>query len=253
MKLLSCEKLTLEFGGLTALLNVTFDVYQNEIFSIIGPNGAGKTSLINCVTGVYKPNKGTISFEGKNIDKIPRYARVSKGIVRTFQNIELFRNMTVLENLMLGRHIYIDYPVTDAGIFWGKAQSKEIVNRKKVEEIIDFLRIQNIRHMKIHSLSYGQRKLVELGRALASNPKLLLLDEPMAGMNFEEKRDIGRFILDINKENGITVVLIEHDLSVVFDISSRILVLDFGKIVTCGSGDVILSNSKVTEAFGLKV
>ncbi|MCL4425560.1 MAG: ABC transporter ATP-binding protein [Firmicutes bacterium] len=243
------EKLILHFGGLTALSGVNLEARPGEILAVIGPNGAGKTSLLNCISGLYHPNSGTITFGQKDITKMPAPTRARLGIARTFQNIELFRHMTVLENLMLGRHIHLKTGVLAGGLYWRWAQSEEVQHRRVVEEIIDFLEIERIRKKTVGTLAYGLQKRVELGRALALEPKLLLLDEPMAGMNTEEKEDMARFILDINEERGVTVILIEHDMGVVMDISDRVAVLDFGRKIAEGKPEEVKENPEVIKAY----
>ena len=246
---LSVVDLSLGFGGIQALSGVGFDVYPGEIFSIIGPNGAGKTCILNCLSGFYLPQKGKMFFEGVNLSRLKPHQRTALGMARTFQNIELFKNMTVVDNILLGRHQFLRSGVLTGGIFWGKAFQEEIRNRLKVEEIIDFLEIESIRKKIIHELPYGLQKRVELGRALAIEPRLLLLDEPTAGMNLEETEDIVRFILDVNEEFGTTIILIEHDLRVIMDISKRIACLDFGCKIAEGSPEMIQSDAKVIEAY----
>ncbi len=250
------EAIVLRFGGVLAVNNVSLEARQGEILAIIGPNGAGKTSLLNCISGLYKPQQGSIRFfaapddvTGRDIiqTRPDRIARL--GIARSFQNIELFRHMTVLDNIMSGRHTHMRSNLLDCGLFWGRAQREEITHRAVVEEIIDFLEIQAVRHKPVGSLPYGLQKRVELGRALALNPQLLLLDEPMAGMNVEEKEDMARFILDANEEKGITIVLIEHDMGVVMDISDRVVVLNFGAKIAEGAPDEVSANPDVIAAY----
>ncbi|MDQ0339927.1 branched-chain amino acid transport system ATP-binding protein [Caldalkalibacillus uzonensis] len=249
MGLLDVNQISLHFGGVKALSDVSFSIEESEIFSLIGPNGAGKTSILNCISGVYKPSAGSVCFEGKEITKLKPYQRTALGIARSFQNIELFKHMTVLDNLMLGRHVLMKTGILSGGLYWGKAQREEVEHRKAVEEVIDFLEIEHIRNQPVGMLSYGLQKRVELGRALASEPKLLLLDEPMAGMNNEEKEDMARFILDINEERGVTIVLIEHDMGVVMELSHRIAVLDFGKRIGYGKPEEIQNDPRVIEAY----
>lgn len=246
---LDLDRVSLHFGGVTALSEVSIQVKKGEIFAIIGPNGAGKTSLLNCISGLYRPSSGRIVFEGKDITHMSTHQRPLLGIARSFQNIELFSHMTVLENLMLGRHIKMKSGIVSGGLYWGKAQREEVMHREVVEDIIDFLEIENIRRKKVGTLAYGLQKRVELGRALALEPSLLLLDEPMAGMNSEEKEDMARFILDIAEEKGTTIILIEHDMGVVMDISDRVAVLDFGRKIAEGSPEEIQCNPKVIEAY----
>ena len=254
IKRLTVENVELHFGGVTALAGVSLDVYEGEILAIIGPNGAGKTSLLNCISGLYHPQHGEITFydkeghEHKLTRKRPH--QIAKlGIARSFQNIELFRHMTVLDNLMLGRHVHMKGNVLTSGLYWGRQEAEEIEHRKRVEDIIDFLEIEHIRRAMVGALPYGLQKRVEVGRALALDPEILLLDEPMAGMNVEEKEDMARFILDINEEWGVTVVLIEHDMGVVMDISDRVVALDFGRVIAAGTPDAIRTNPLVIQAY----
>jgi branched-chain amino acid transport system ATP-binding protein len=249
MAILECKNISLQFGGVSALSDVSYQIQEGEIFSLIGPNGAGKTSMLNCISGLYKPTSGSIHLDGKDITNTKAYKRASLGIARAFQNIELFSHMTVLENLMLGRHVLMNTGVLSGGLFWGKAQKEEIEHRKAVEDVIDFLEIEHVRNKPVGMLSYGLQKRVEVGRALALDPKILLLDEPMAGMNSEEKEDMARFILDLHAERGATVVLIEHDMGVVMDLSNHIAVLDFGKLIGYGTPEEIQQNKKVIEAY----
>ncbi|UFJ41592.1 ABC transporter ATP-binding protein [Brevibacillus humidisoli] len=246
---LEIDKVSLRFGGVSVLSEVCFQVQKGEIFALIGPNGAGKTSMLNCISGLYTPTSGSIRFQGEELKGLPPYRRAAKGIARAFQNIELFRHMTVLDNLMLGRHVRMKSGLLAGGFYWGKAEKEEIEHREAVEEIIDFLEIESIRHKPVGTLSYGLQKRVEVGRALALSPDLLLLDEPMAGMNSEEKEDMARFILDIHEERGITIVLIEHDMGVVMELSHHIAVLDFGRCIGYGTPDEIQTNPQVIEAY----
>jgi branched-chain amino acid transport system ATP-binding protein len=239
----------LRFNGVTALSDVGFAIYPSTIHAIIGPNGAGKTSLLNCISGLYKPQHGHMLFEGHDLVRLAPHQIARRGIARSFQNIELFRHMTVLDNLMLGRHAHMKSGVLGSGFYWGLAQKEEIVHREHVERVIDLLEIQHIRKQTVGALSYGLQKRVELGRALAMDPKLLLLDEPMAGMNTEEKEDMARFILDISEERRMTIVLIEHDMGVVMDISDRVSVLDFGKVIANGTPDEVRVNQAVIDAY----
>lgn len=246
------RNLSISFGGLDALNDISFEVHKGEIFSIIGPNGAGKTTLFNCINGIYKPDGGHIIFKGQKIQgKRPDYvARL--GIGRTFQNIELFTHMSTMENLMLGRHRYIKAGLLRGAIMWAKrsfAGREEVAHRRKVEEIIDFLDLQSVRNKFVGSLPYGTQKQVELGRALAMEPELLLLDEPCSGMNSEEKQDMIFWIKDIQDALGITILLIEHDMKMVMDISNRILVINFGKIVTEGSPEEVQKHPEVLRAY----
>ncbi len=251
---LSVEHLTLNFGGVTALLNVSLELYQSEILAIIGPNGAGKTSLLNCISGLYHPQEGHIYYhtgDGKqhDITTLRPYHIAKLGIARSFQNIELFRHMSVLNNLMAGVHIHMRSDLLSSLLYWGKAQREQIEFRRFVEDIIDLLEIESIREKQVGELAYGLQKRVELGRALAMKPAILLLDEPMAGMNTEEKEDMARFILDVNEEHGVTIVLIEHDMGVVMDISDRIVVLNFGQKIGEGTPDEVRQNPQVIRAY----
>ncbi|MFH0823714.1 MAG: ABC transporter ATP-binding protein [Pseudomonadota bacterium] len=248
--LLRAEGLFLRFGGLNVLSDVSTGVRKGEIFAIIGPNGAGKTCLLNCINRFYTPSGGSIFFDGADITRLKPYQIPELGIARTFQNVELFRGMTVLDNIKLGRHVHIDTGILSAGLYFGNARKTELALRKEIEErIIDLLEIQHIRKKKVGSLPYGLQKRVELARALAMKPKLLLLDEPVTGMNLEETEDIARFILDIHDEWGVTIILIEHDMGVVMDISDRVCVLDFGVKIAEGLPSEIRSNEMVIKAY----
>jgi branched-chain amino acid transport system ATP-binding protein len=216
---------------------------------VIGPNGAGKTSLINCISGVYRPGSGKIRFEGQDVTGLAPAARTRLGLARTFQNIALFKGMTVLENMMVGRHFHQRTGLMTGGFYYGPGQREEIAERKVVEEIIDFLEIEHVRKKVVHTLPYGLQKRVELARALALEPKLLLLDEPMAGMNAEEKEDMARFIVDVNEEKGTSILMIEHDMGVVMDLSHRIYVLSFGKMIAQGSPEEVRTNREVQVAY----
>lgn len=240
---------SLSFGGVHALRQVSFDIFPHTIQAIIGPNGAGKTSLLNCISGLYRPQQGRIMLQGRDLVGLAPHRIARLGVARSFQNIELFRHMTVLDNLMLGRHIHMRSGLLQSGLFWGFAQKEEIAHRQFVEHVIDLLEIQNIRKQIVGSLSYGLQKRVELGRALAMDPQLLLLDEPMAGMNSEEKEDMARFVLDISEEQQTTIVLIEHDMGVVMDISDNVAVLDFGRLIAYGPPDAVRSDPAVIEAY----
>ena len=246
---LHVDQISLSFGGIKALNDVNFEINEAEIFAVIGPNGAGKTSLINSINGFYTPQIGRILFEGRDISHMPPYKRAALGISRTFQNIALYTNATVLDNLMAARHIHMKTNMLTGALFWGPAQREEIAHRRRVEEIIDFLEMEHIRKSIVGTLSYGLRKRVELGRALALEPTLLLLDEPMAGMNIEEKEDMARFILDIHELQGTTIMLIEHDIGLVMDISHRIAVIDFGVKIGEGTPDEISQNEAVIDAY----
>ena len=249
---LKVDNIQLNFGGVTALLDVSLEVRQSEILAIIGPNGAGKTSLLNCISGLYHPQKGRIVYMNGTEHEITRmrpYQIARLGIARSFQNIELFRHMTVLDNLLAGAHVHMHSSLFSSLIYWGPAQREHIKFRRFVEDVIDLLEIEAIRNNTVGSLSYGLQKRVEMGRALAMRPSLLLLDEPMAGMNSEEKEDMARFILDINEEHGVTIVLIEHDMGVVMDISDRICVLNFGQKIGEGTPDEVRNDKQVVEAY----
>ncbi|OGB25125.1 MAG: ABC transporter ATP-binding protein [Burkholderiales bacterium RIFCSPLOWO2_02_FULL_57_36] len=247
--ILSLENISLAFGGIKALTDISFDVREHEIRAIIGPNGAGKSSMLNVLNGVYHPQQGEILFRGKHRKGMNTYDAAKNGIARTFQNIALFKGMTVLDNIMTGRNLKIKSNFLLQALYWGPAQKEEIAHRVKVEEIIDFLEIQHIRKTPVGRLPYGLQKRVELGRALAAEPQILLLDEPMAGMNVEEKQDMCRFILDVNDQFGTTIVLIEHDMGVVMDISDRVVVLDYGKKIGDGTPDEVRSNQNVINAY----
>jgi len=248
--ILEIQDISLSFGGIKALLDVSFSVKKGEIFSIIGPNGAGKTSMLNVISGRYKPYKGKIIYSKRNISKHHPNARAGLGIGRTFQNLALFNHMSVLDNILIGRHHLLKKGLFRGSIYWlFGSRKEEIKNREEIEEIIDFLEINNIRKSMAGTLSYGLRKRVELARAIAVNPELILLDEPMAGMNQEEKEDMARFIIDLNKEWGITIIMIEHDMGVVMDISERVLVLDFGQKIAEGLPREIMKNKKVQKAY----
>jgi branched-chain amino acid transport system ATP-binding protein len=235
---LDVSEVSLRFGGVQALSEVSVQVRQGEIHAVIGPNGAGKTSLINSVSGLYRPQRGSIRLHDGDVHELTR-ARPSRiarwGVARSFQNIELFRHMTVLENLLLGRHVHMHHNLLSALLYYGPGQRQEIAHRELVEEVVDFLGLQAVRGQHVGTLAYGLQKRVELGRALCMQPALLVLDEPMAGMNAEEKEDIARYILDVNELAGVTVVLIEHDMGVVMDISHRVTALDFGRVIASGS------------------
>ena len=243
------EGLTKTFGGLTAVKDVDFDLPEGEIRAIIGPNGAGKTSMLNVINGFYHPQEGTITWQGKVRRKMKPYEAASNGIARTFQNVALFKGMTTLDNIMSGRSLKMHKNFFWQMLWRGPAEAEEIEHRKKVEDIIDFLEIQAIRKTPVGRLPYGLQKRVELGRALAMEPDLLLLDEPMAGMNLEEKEDMSRFIIDVNQEFGTTIALIEHDMGVVMDLSDRVVVLDYGKKIADGPPEEVQASQAVIDAY----
>jgi branched-chain amino acid transport system ATP-binding protein len=247
--LLQIQEVSKAFGGVQAVNRVSLDVNRGDLISVIGPNGAGKTSLLNMVSGFYHPDHGRITLDGADITHAAPSRIAERGVARTFQNIALFRGMTVLDNLMLGRHVHMKTGVLGAFVYWGLAQREEVTHRRRVEDIIDFLRIQDLRRRPTGSLAYGLQKRVELGRALALDPKVLLLDEPMGGCNHEEKEDMARFILDVNEEWGTTVILIEHDMGVVMDISDRVAVLDMGAKIADGTPDEVRANPEVIKAY----
>ncbi len=247
--LLSLENITLSFGGVMALNGVSFDIRKGEIRAIIGPNGAGKSSMLNVINGFYHPDEGTITYKGRTRHRMRPDEAARQGIARTFQNIALFKGMTTLDNIMTGRNTMMRRNFLWQALYWGPARREEIEHRAKVEEIIDFLEIEHIRKVPAGRLPYGLQKRVELGRALAAEPDLLLLDEPMAGMNAEEKEDMCRFILDVNEEFGTTIALIEHDMSVVMDISDRVVVLDYGRLIADGTPDEVRTNQQVIDAY----
>lgn len=248
--ILDVDMVSLQFGGVRALSEVSFDVKKGELFSIIGPNGAGKTSMVNCISGRYSPNEGRITFKGRDITKLKPNVRADLGLGRTFQNLALFGHMSVLDNIMVGRHHLLKNNFITGSIYWFTgARKEELAHRREVEEIIDFLEIQHVRKSVAGTLPYGLRKRVELARAIALKPDLLLLDEPMAGMNLEEKEDMARYVVDLNEEWGMTVIMIEHDMGVVMDISHRVMVLDFGKKLISGSPEEVLADERVKRAY----
>ena len=247
--LLSVGQISLSFGGVRALEDINFDISKKEIFAIIGPNGAGKTSMLNVINGFYHPQQGDIHFKGLHRKQMRPHEAAVQGIARTFQNVALFKGMSTLNNIMSGRNLKMKSNLFWQALYYGPARKEEMANREVVEDIIDFLEIQSIRRIPVGKLPYGLQKRVELGRALAMDPDLLLLDEPMAGMNIEEKQDMCRFILDINEQYGTTIVLIEHDMGVVMDISERMIVLDYGRKIAEGTPDKIRGNQKVIDAY----
>ena len=248
-KLLELKNIDLSFGGVKAISNISFDVMEGEVRAIIGPNGAGKSSMLNVINGFYHPQQGEIWFDGKQRHSMKPYQIAYQGIARTFQNIALFKGMSVLDNIMTGRFTHMRKNMLWQALWKGPAEQEEIENREFVEHIIDFLEIQAIRKTPVGRLPYGLQKRVELGRALAAQPKMLLLDEPMAGMNVEEKEDMCRFILDVNDTFGTTIALIEHDMGVVMDIADRVVVLDYGRKIGDGTPDVIRNDQTVIDAY----
>ena len=252
MSFFQVSRLSVSFGGLKALQDISFEVEKGEVFAIIGPNGAGKTTLFNCINGIYRAESGGVSFQGRNVLGRKPDAVARMGIARTFQNIELFSNMNTMENIMLGRHLFMKTGLFRGGWMWGRhsfAGREERRHRRRVEEIIDLLDLQSVRNTLVGGLPYGTQKLVELGRALALEPKLLLLDEPCAGMNAEEKQDMIFWVKDIQDELGVTILLIEHDMNMVMDISDRILAINFGRSITIGAPGDVRSHPEVLKAY----
>jgi branched-chain amino acid transport system ATP-binding protein len=247
--ILEARHVTLRFRGVTPLSEVSFAVRAGELFSIIGPNGAGKTSIVNCISGRYRPAEGSIRYRGEDITPLKPNARARLGIGRTFQNLALFHHMTVRDNIMVGRHHLLANNFLTGSLYWLGAEAEELAHRRKVEDIIDFLELQPVRNAVAGTLPYGLRKRVELARAIALEPDLILLDEPMAGMNLEEKEDMARHVVDLNDELGMTVVMIEHDMGVVMDISHRVLVLDFGRRIAEGTPAAVLADPQVRRAY----
>ncbi len=247
--ILAVENISLAFGGVKALTDISFDVREHEIRAIIGPNGAGKSSMLNVINGVYHPQKGAITYRGEKRTEMEPHFAARNGIARTFQSLALFKGMSVLDNLLAGRNLMIRSNILLQALRVGPALREEVHHRRRVEEIIDFLEIQHVRKTPVGRLPYGLQKRVDLGRALAAEPRVLLLDEPMAGMNVEEKQDMCRFILDVNDEFGTTIVLIEHDMGVVMDLSDRVVVLDYGKMIGDGTPDEIRANQAVIDAY----
>jgi len=247
--ILEVSQLCKTFGGLKAVSDVTFSVARGEICSVIGPNGAGKTTLFNMISGVFRPTSGSIMLEGRDMTRVAPSRFAALGIGRTFQNLALFKHGTVVENILVGRHVHMRTSVLDAALFFGRARREEIAAREKVEEIVDFLEIEQIRDAIVGTLSYGQQKRVELARALACEPRLLLLDEMVSGMNQEETEDIARFVLDIRDELGITILMIEHDMRIVMDISDSVHVLNFGQMIASGPPSAVRQDRKVLDAY----
>jgi branched-chain amino acid transport system ATP-binding protein len=247
--ILSVDDVSLSFGGVKAIAEVSFDVREHEIRAIIGPNGAGKSSMLNVINGVYHPQQGSITFKGLTRSDVDSHEAAKQGIARTFQNIALFKGMTVLDNIMTGRNLKMRCNFVQQALWLGPARREEMEHRRKVEQVIDFLEIQHIRKTPVGRLPYGLQKRVELARALAAEPDMLLLDEPMAGMNVEEKQDMCRFVLDVNDHFGTTIVLIEHDMGVVMDISDRVVVLEYGRKIADGTPDDVRGNQAVIDAY----
>ncbi len=254
MPVLELRDLTLRFGGVTALAEFTMEVRTGELLALIGPNGAGKTSVLNCISGLYRAQEGTITLTGRDgrrhaLHRLPPHRIAALGVARTFQNIELFKHMTVLENLMLGRHVHMRGGVLSGGLYVGRQRRREIEHRRCVEEVIDFMNLEPLRSAEVGNLAYGNQRLVEMARALALDPAILLLDEPTAGMNAEEKESMARFILDVHEERGVTVVVIDHDIDVIMDISDRVIVLDFGRRIAEGRPEEVRSDAAVIDAY----
>jgi len=247
--LLEATEVTLRFGGVAALADVSFTTDQGELFAIIGPNGAGKTSIFNCLNGVYHPQEGTIRFEGTDLVGMRPSATANLGIARTFQNLGLFVNLNVIDNLMLGRHHLMKTGFLAGALWWGRAKREELENRKRVEEIIELIELGPYRYLPVGMLPYGIQKRIELGRALAMEPKLLLLDEPVAGMNLEETEDMARYILQVRSELGLSMILVEHDMHLVMDIADRVLALDFGRPIASGRPEEVQKDARVVEAY----
>ena len=246
---LTIDNVSITFGAVTALTGVSFEVCEHEIVAIIGPNGAGKTTMLNVINGVYHPNEGHITYKGETRTRMRPHEAAVQGIARTFQNVALFKGMNTVDNIMTGRNLKMKSNILLQGLYWGPAQREEAEHREAVEKVIEFLEIGSVRKTVVGRLPFGLQKRVELGRALAAEPEILLLDEPMAGMNLEEKEDMCRFVLDLNAEFGTTIVLIEHDMSVVMDISDRVIVLDYGRKISEGSPDEVRSDQRVIDAY----
>ena len=249
LPILDVSDVTLRFGGVTALEEANFSVKSGELFAIIGPNGAGKTSIFNCINGVYKPQNGSILFDGGELIGKSPVAVARKGVGRTFQNLGLFMNLNLIDNLLLGRHLQMKTGFLSGALWWGRAKNEEIKNRQKIETIIDLLELQPHRYQPVGLLPYGIQKRVELGRALSMEPRILLLDEPVAGMNLEETEDMARYILEINNELGISILLVEHDMAMVMDIADRVMALDFGQTIATGSPKEVQSDQRVIAAY----
>ena len=247
--ILSFDNVSITFGAVTALTGVSFEVHEHEIVAIIGPNGAGKTTMLNVINGVYHPNEGKITYKGETRTRMRPHQAAVQGIARTFQNVALFKSMNTVDNIMTGRNLKMKSNILLQGLYWGPAQREEAEHREAVEKVIEFLEIGSVRKTVVGRLPFGLQKRVELGRALAAEPEILLLDEPMAGMNLEEKEDMCRFVLDLNEEFGTTIVLIEHDMSVVMDISDRVIVLDYGRKISEGTPDEVRSDQNVIDAY----
>ena len=252
--ILELSGVTLRFGGVTSLSGLRMDVRDGELLALIGPNGAGKTSVLNCVSGLYRPQEGSITLTGRDgarhaLHRLAPHRIAELGVARTFQNIELFKHMTVLENLMLGRHVHMKGGVLSGGLYLGRQRGREIEHRKYVEQVIDFMNLEPLRSAVVGNLAYGNQRLVEMARALALDPRILLLDEPTAGMNAEEKESMARFILDVHEEQGITVVVVDHDIDVIMDIADRVVVLDFGRRIAQGSPNEVRDDPAVIDAY----
>jgi branched-chain amino acid transport system ATP-binding protein len=246
---LEAKGVTMQFGGVRAVEDMSFDVRRGEIHALVGPNGAGKSTLLNCICGYYRPQQGEIRVQGRGVVGLRPDQIAALGVARVFQRIELFRHMTVLENILVGRHRFIRSGLLSCGLFWGRGYREESANQQKAEEIIEFLNLQRVRKSPVSSLSYGLQKRVEIGRALAAEPELLLLDEPVAGMNVEEKEDVARYLLDIRDEVGLTVVLIEHEMDVVMDISDRVTVMSFGRRIASGLPAEVAADPEVVRSY----